>query len=80
MAVKRKRLKLLFNPVVRGKAVRLKAPHEEHEPTQPVTQNNLSLDTMPSASHSSRVMLVIFVAGLIFIGFITWCISLMPSK
>lgn len=75
MAVKRKQRKTFFNPVVRGQAVRLKAPDEEA-----ARDASPSLNTLPSDRHSAYVMLVITVAGLLFIGFISWCISLMPTK
>jgi hypothetical protein len=78
MAVKRKRRKSFFNPVVRGQAVRLKASAEEAE--QEAALNNAALNSLPSDSHAFYVMLVITVAGILFIGFITWCIALMPTK
>ena len=81
MAVKRKLRKSL---AVRGEAVRLKPTDSLETLVGNGQRINLPEDLLDRAaqpdSDASRVMLVITLAALAFIGFIAWCVSLMPAR
>ena len=83
--MKRKPRKAQFKLAVRGQAVRLKpADCLETQIANAQRTNHVPADLLDHAaspdSDSARVMLVITLAVLAFIGFIAWCITQMPTK
>ena len=85
MALKRKPKKHRFNPAVRGQAVRLKADDcleaqaAGAQRANPVPEDLLEGAAQPDNDEASRVMWVITLAALAFIGFIAWCVTQMPE-
>jgi hypothetical protein len=45
-----------------------------------VTAQDVFNDATPADKHAARVMLVIMLCGLAYIGFVAWCVTGMPEK
>ena len=87
MALKRKHKKRRFNPAVRGHdAIRLKpddcleAQAAGAQRASHVPEDLLESSAQPDNDEAARVMWVITLAALAFIGFIAWCVAQMPIR